>query len=67
MNINDVGERAALRVWAAEVRDSGGKGAAGARLICRMLDLWEGRRPSNLKDLLADNIDKLARLVREEE
>ena len=67
MNINDVGERAALRVWAAEVRDRGGKGAGGARLLCRMIDLWEGRRPGGLKDLLADNIDKLARLVKEEE
>jgi hypothetical protein len=43
LNLTDVGF-ARWRIWAANLRDEEGRHAADAKLLCRLLDLYEEMR-----------------------
>jgi hypothetical protein len=66
LDLEDARQRAALRVWAAEVRDRGPVAARRwARLLCVTLDLLPTVASPALRRLMEGNARALARKVRE--
>jgi hypothetical protein len=60
LNLTDTGS-ACWRIWAANLRDAGGTHSEDARLLCRLLDLYEQLRK---RAALADSANNLGDGVR---